>query len=218
MDLTLIQKICVWALPVLFAITLHEAAHGWCAYKLGDPTAKLLGRISINPLVHIDPLGTILVPLLVGYMSNFSFVFGWAKPVPITYQNFKNQRRDISLVSLAGPFANILMALFWALIFKILTLNLITNQELVKFIASACSAGIFINIILFCLNLLPIPPLDGSKVVSCLIPPKYAYYYDKLEPYGFMILIVLMYVGILNSILGPIVYFIMSIIRQSFNI
>lgn len=212
MELTLIQQICVWAIPVLFAITIHEAAHGYVAFKLGDPTAKLLGRVSLNPIVHIDPIGTIAVPLLVGYMSNFQFVFGWAKPVPITYQNFKNKRRDISLVSIAGPASNLLMALLWAILFKII-ISSFNVSEVTKFLVSAAQAGIIINTVLFALNMLPIPPLDGSKVASCLMPQKYAYHYDKLEPYGFIILMLLMVTHILQYMLLPIINVVLSILR-----
>ncbi len=209
MDLTLIQKICVWALPVLFAITIHEAAHGWAAYKLGDPTAKLLGRVSVNPLVHLDPIGSILVPLLLGLSTQFQMVFGWAKPVPITYENLKNKRRDVILVALAGPVSNLLMALFWGLCLK-LSSGSASTSSLFQFLAYSSIAGVAINLIIFSLNMLPIPPLDGSKVVSSLLPRKYAYHYDKLEPYGFIILLVLMWTQILGSILKPMMQLLFS--------
>jgi Zn-dependent protease len=217
MNLTLIQQICVWILPVLFAITIHEAAHGYVAYKLGDPTAKLLGRVSINPLVHIDPIGTIAVPLLVGILSNFQFVFGWAKPVPITYQNFKNKRRDISLVSIAGPVSNILMAILWAIFLKIIVSNFSFN-DLSSFLVNTAKAGIIINVVLFALNILPIPPLDGSKIASSLMPPKYAYHYDKIEPYGFIILMVLMFTNILQYILLPIISTALNFVKILINL
>lgn len=204
MPLTTIQQICVWALPVLFAITLHEAAHGWSAYKLGDPTAKLLGRVSLNPLVHIDPIGSILMPLLIGLSTNFTMMFGWAKPVPVTYENLKNKRRDVILVALAGPMANILMALMWGIGLKSFSGGA-ESSSIFQFFVYSSMAGIAINLILFALNILPIPPLDGSKVVSSLLPRRYAYHYDKIEPYGFLILLVLMWTNLLGMILQPIV-------------
>lgn len=217
MQLTLIQQICVWALPVLFAITLHEAAHGWCAYKLGDPTAKLLGRVSINPIVHIDPFGSILVPLLLGYFSNFQFIFGWAKPVPITYENLRNKKRDVSLVALAGPASNLLMALFWGLCLK-LTITSTQASDVIKFIANASMAGILINIVLFALNMLPIPPLDGAKIVSSLMPSKYSYHFDKLEPYGFVILMGLALTHTLHFLLQPILNILLTTISLIYNL
>lgn len=204
MELSIIQEICVWILPVLFAITLHEAAHGWVAYKLGDPTAKLLGRVTLNPLPHIDPIGTIAVPLLLGYMTHFQFLFGWAKPVPITPQNFKHLRKDSSLVAIAGPTANLLMALLWGITLKISLTMYQAGSTALEFLAYASKAGILINIVLFALNVLPIPPLDGSRVVSNLMPPRVAYYYDKLEPYGFLIIMVLAFSKLLNYLLTPI--------------
>lgn len=217
MSLTLIQQICIWALPVIFAITVHEAAHGWCAYQLGDPTAKLLGRVTLNPWVHIDPIGSILVPLVIGYLSHFQFIFGWAKPVPITYQNLKNKKRDISLVALAGPFSNLLMALFWAVSLK-LSVSGALSSDLLKFIALSSKAGISINAILFALNILPIPPLDGSKVLSCLMPSHYAYHYDKLEPYGFMILIALSFSGVLSALISPLLSLLFTFLSLLLNI
>lgn len=217
MPLTTIQQICVWALPVLFAITLHEAAHGWAAYKLGDPTAKLLGRVSLNPIVHIDLIGSILVPLLIGFSSNFSMMFGWAKPVPVTYENFKNKRRDVILVALAGPLANIFMAILWGICLKFSSPGAV-DSSLLQFLVYSSTAGVAINFILFALNILPIPPLDGSKVVSSLLPPKYAYHYDKIEPYGFIILIILMATHTLGFLLQPIVLTLFTGLKLLLNV
>ncbi|KTD74068.1 site-2 protease family protein [Legionella tucsonensis] len=204
-EFTLIQKICIWAIPILFAITLHEAAHAYVAYRCGDTTAKMLGRLSLNPLRHVDPMGTVFVPLLVGILTQFNFVIGYAKPVPISPNRFRHPRRDIIMVTLAGPFANLFMAFLWAACNKIaLILNPRTSMA-VLFLYAMSQAGVFINLILAALNLLPIPPLDGSRVVSSLLPPKQAMAYAKIEPYGFFILILLLFTGVLGMILTPII-------------
>lgn len=200
-ELTLIQKIAVWALPVLFAITLHEVAHGWAAAKLGDPTAKMLGRLTLNPFKHIDPLGTVVVPLALIIMSGF--VFGWAKAVPVTTRNFKKPERDMAWVALAGPMANLVMAVFWALMIK-LGMVLTGSFSGSQFLIYAGIAGVTINLILMLLNLIPIPPLDGSRVVTAFLPKPLAWQYNRLEPYGFFILLGLLLLGVLNTILmGP---------------
>lgn len=204
-EFTLIQQICIWALPVLLAITLHEAAHAYVANLCGDSTAKMFGRLSLNPLRHIDPIGTVLIPLLVGVLSNFNFVIGYAKPVPINWNQFRHPRRDMILVTLAGPFANILMAFIWAACFKIaLYMHPETSMSALFLIASA-RAGMIINLVLAALNLLPLPPLDGSRVVSSLLPPRKAMIYEKIEPYGFYILVILMFTGILSYIMTPLI-------------
>ena len=213
MDLSLVQKIAVAIIPILFAITLHEAAHGWCAYKLGDPTAKLLGRVSINPIVHIDPIGTILIPILLAYLTDFKIVFGWAKPVPVSPINFKNLRRDTALVAVAGPAANLLMALFWGVILRILVSGHFEPTMLIQFIFHCTQIGILINVVLIALNILPIPPLDGSRIVSSVLPPKAAYYYDKAEPYGFMILLGLVFTNLLQYLLFPTIYLLQNFLK-----
>ncbi|HHF7365030.1 TPA: site-2 protease family protein [Legionella bozemanae] len=204
-EFTLIQKICIWAIPILLAITLHEAAHAFVAYRCGDTTAKMFGRLSLNPLRHVDPIGTVAMPLLIGILTQFNFVFGYAKPVPINGSQFRHPRRDMILVTLAGPFANLFMAFLWAACDK---LALILNPRAsmaVLFLYATSQAGVFINLILAALNLLPIPPLDGSRVVSSLLPPKQAMAYAKIEPYGFFILILLVFTGVLGMILTPII-------------
>lgn len=207
LSLTFIQKIAIWTIPVLLAITLHEAAHAWAADRLGDSTAKMMGRLSINPLRHIDLFGTIVVPLLIAFMTQFQFVFGWAKPVPINGHQLRNPNRDMALVSFAGPAANLLMAFLWALCLKIsYSFNPQTFTPAL-FLALTAQAGIIINLILALLNLLPIPPLDGSKVLASALPPKQAMQYLKLEPYGFLILVILLISGILGSILNPLLYY-----------
>ena len=161
------QKIILWVIPLLFAITVHETAHGWIASKCGDPTAKLLGRLTLNPLKHIDPIGTIIVPAIL--FSLGGFIFGWAKPVPITWQNLKNPRRDMALVAAAGPLANLMMAFLWAGIAKI---AMGFDNDPVIYMAQI---GISINLVLMLLNLLPIPPLDGSRVVASFLSPTIRY-------------------------------------------
>ncbi|HHT0592676.1 TPA: site-2 protease family protein [Legionella anisa] len=204
-EFTLIQKICIWAIPILLAITLHEAAHAFVAYRCGDTTAKMLGRLSLNPIRHVDPIGTIVMPLLIGVLTQFNFVIGYAKPVPINANQFHHPRRDMILVTLAGPFANLFMTFLWAACDKLaLMLNPRTSMA-VLFLYATSQAGIFINLILAALNLLPIPPLDGSRVVSSLLPPRQAIAYAKIEPYGFFILILLVFTGVLGMILTPII-------------
>jgi len=200
-ELNNIQTFAIWVLPVLFAITLHEVAHGWMAMKLGDPTAKMLGRLTVNPAKHIDPIGTILVPGIL--MLTSGFIFGWAKPVPITWENLKNPRRDMAMVALAGPFANLLMAIFWALMMKLgMELSDTTSSWAYPLVLMG-NAGIAINLILMILNLLPILPLDGGRVLNSVLPPKIAYYFSKSEPYGLFIVLGLFFLGALAWVLSP---------------
>jgi Zn-dependent protease len=201
MELTLMQKIAVWALPVLFAITLHEVAHGWMASKLGDQSAKMLGRLSLNPLKHIDPIGTIIVPVTLLVLSGF--VFGWAKAVPVNANNFKNPKTDMAWVAIAGPAANVLMVLGWAVVIKVGLLLHPVDAVSAQFLIYSGIAGVSINLILILLNLLPIPPLDGSRVLSAFLSRPIAWQYNRLEPYGFFILLGLMFTGVLELLLIP---------------
>jgi Zn-dependent protease len=200
--LTIIQFAVVAVLPLLFAITVHETAHGWVASRLGDKTAMMLGRLTLNPLKHIDPMGTILIPGLLIILST-GFIFGWAKPVPVTWQNLRKPKRDMALVAVAGPLANLLMALAWALVAKlgvILTPDspwLGTPMELMG------RVGIFINAILMVLNLLPLPPLDGGRVLTGILPGPLSWRVSRIEPYGFFILIALLASGWLGKLIGP---------------
>lgn len=217
MELSLAQKIAVWALPLIFAITLHEVAHGFVAMLCGDYTARLSGRLSINPLKHIDPIGTVVLPLLMLVVSNF--VFGWAKPVPVDPRNFKNPRRDMALVALAGPVSNLLMALLWAGVAK-LGLQLMMQQSawVGRPLAYMGEAGIMINLVLAVLNLIPLPPLDGGNILKGLLPPRLAYKVAMIEPYSFFILILLLVSGVLTFIIGPPIEFLFSLIEQLFGL
>ena len=200
-ELNTIQKVAIWALPVIFAITAHEVAHGWVAKRLGDPTAMMLGRLTLNPIKHIDPLGTLVVPGLLLWMGGF--VFGWAKPVPVTWENLRNPRRDVAWVALAGPMANLVMALMWAGIMKIGLTLMDTSAWAAMPMAYMGAAGIEINLVLMLLNLIPIPPLDGGRVLGAVLPGPASYRLSRLEPYGFLILLVLMMTNVLTWIMAP---------------
>lgn len=202
--LTLVQRIAVWILPVIFAITVHEVAHGWVAKKYGDNTASMLGRLTLNPIKHVDILGTLIIPGLL-LISSAGFIFGWAKPVPVDLRYFKNPRKDMAIVALAGPVSNLLMALAWALIARV---GVIVEMEAItKPLVYMGMAGITINLVLALINLIPIPPLDGSRIVTGFLPNRLAWQYNKLERFGFIILIVLLYTGGLSYILGYPMYF-----------
>lgn len=202
-ELSALQRFSVWIVPVVLAITVHEVAHGWVAKQLGDPTAQRLGRLTLNPVKHIDPIGTILVPgvlLLLG-----GFIFGWAKPVPVTWENLRHPKRDMALVAAAGPGVNLLMALLWAGIAKGATVMSPDMQWFSTPLLYMGLAGVSINTVLAVLNLLPIPPLDGGRVAAGMLPGPMAYQLSRLEPYGFFILLALMVSGLLGQLLGPLV-------------
>jgi len=218
MELSIIQKIAVWALPLIFAITLHEVAHGWVASLFGDQTARMMGRLSINPVKHVDLVGTIIVPLIMLLFSNF--IFGWAKPVPVDPRNFhKHPHQTMAIVALAGPISNLLMALFWGLMAKVGVISaLMGNNWLGEPLLYMGGAGVMINVVLAILNFIPLPPLDGGKILAGLLPKRLAYYYSLIEPYGFFILILLMFSNILSTVMGPIVYFFISLIGSLFGL
>lgn len=216
--LTLIQKIAVWAIPVLLAITLHEAAHAWVANRCGDSTAKMLGRLSMNPFRHIDFIGTIIVPVVVAVLSQFQFIFGWAKPVPINWSRLHKPRRDTGLVAAAGPISNLIMAILWSVCLKIASMFHPETSRPILFLLLTAQAGIIINLILAFLNLIPVPPLDGSRIIVSLLPPRQAIQYLRLEPFGFIILIALLFTGILGWILNPLLTWSLHLINSLFNL
>jgi Zn-dependent protease len=207
MELGLLQKIIVFALPVIFAITLHEAAHGYAARRFGDLTAELEGRISLNPLRHIDPVGTILVPLVILLVSKLAggggILFGWAKPVPVNFRNLRRPKQDMLWVAAAGPGANVAMAIFWAAMIKLSFI--LQGGAFALPLALMGAAGVFINAILMALNLLPLPPLDGGRIAVSLLPPRWAYGLARVEPYGLFILIALMFTGLLGLFMWPLI-------------
>lgn len=216
LELTTIQQIVTWILPVLFAITLHEAAHALVANYFGDKTAKMLGRLSVNPLRHIDLIGTIIVPVITLILSGF--VFGWAKPVPINSSQLRNPRRDMVLVSAAGPLSNLIMAFLWACCLKLATMLDPNSSNIALFLLLTSRAGILINLLLAYFNLIPIPPLDGGRVVACLLPVRQALIYEKIEPFGFFILLALLLSGILGWLLNPAISWSLATIRFLFNL
>lgn len=206
---SIIQTLAIWALPVLFAVTLHEVSHGWAARYFGDNTAARMGRLSLNPLRHIDPIGTVLVPAVMVMFSGF--IFGWAKPVPVVAENMRRPRRHMAIVALAGPMTNLAMALAWAIILKICLLIGIGGY-VTRPLALMAQAGVLINLILMVLNLLPVPPLDGSRVLNGFLPERHARQVDRLEPYGLVILVVLLVTGVLGQVLYPPLAFLRSLV------
>jgi len=200
--LALPQLISVLVLPVLFAIIVHEVAHGWVAKYLGDPTAERLGRLTLNPIKHIDPIGTVLVPALL-ILLRTGFVFGWAKPVPVTWENLRHPKRDMAIVAAAGPVSNLLMAIGWALLAR-LGGALATSQPAIgEPLVYMGLGGILANVLLMVFNLLPLPPLDGGRVAVGLLPGPWAWQLSRVEPYGFFILIGLMITGLLGYLIWP---------------
>lgn len=200
-ELSVVQLIAIWVVPVLLAITVHETAHGWVAAKLGDTTAYMLGRLTLNPLKHIDPFGTILLPALMIMLAGIAL--GYAKPVPVNWNNLRHPKRDMAIVAAAGPFVNLLMAIGWALLIRA-GLALGENGVAMVFMGVA---GIFINVVLMVINMLPLPPLDGGRVAVGLLPGPWAYRFSRVEPWGFFILIGLLVTGILGWLLWPLIDF-----------
>ncbi len=201
--------LAVAALPLIFGITLHEVAHGWVARLRGDRTAQMLGRLTLNPIKHIDPVGTVVVPAATLLLSGF--IFGWAKPVPVTVENLKGGRRDMAMVAVAGPLSNLVQAVFWAGMIALAQLVHASSPEVARFLFYSGIAGVMLNVVLALLNLLPIPPLDGGRVVSALLPGRLSWQYDRIEPFGIWILLGALLLGVLGTVLWPAVLFVVSL-------
>jgi len=202
-ELSLVQRLAVVALPLIFAITVHEAAHGFVAWKLGDDTARRLGRITVNPIPHIDLVGTILVPIAMVLLVGFAI--GWAKPVPVDFTRLRSPRRDSALVAVAGPGVNLLMALIWSIVLVVAQHSLHAVHAVAYPLLLMAGAGVFINLMLMALNLLPVPPLDGGRILVGLLPLGAARVLAGIEPYGMFILIGLLATGLLGTILWPVI-------------
>ncbi|MBF8269644.1 MAG: Peptidase [Gammaproteobacteria bacterium] len=215
-DFSLLQNIIIYAIPILFAITVHEVAHGWVASKLGDQTAKLLGRLTLNPIKHIDPIGTILVPIV---LSTFGgFIFGWAKPVPVDWHNLRQPKRDMAWVAIAGPTSNLCMVLLWAGLIKLILVTAESSSGPVTALLEMAKIGVQVNSFLMILNLLPVPPLDGSRVLTAFLPPLWAYRYNRLERVGLIILLILLASGLLMKILDPLFFGFLALISRIFGL
>lgn len=215
-----IRRILISALPILIAITFHEVSHGYVAYKLGDPTAKMLGRLTLNPIAHIDIFGTILLPLMLVIATNGQFVFGYAKPVPINPMNFKNPRQGMALSAAAGPLTNLVLAFFSVLILKLVVIPLASvlpvsvTETVLSPLAMIFKASVVMNVVLASFNMIPIPPLDGGRVLAGLLPSRHASSFGKIEPFGFIIVIVLIYSGVANYIIMPVIDFFLKLFRM----
>ncbi len=192
----LIQTVSVYAIPVIFAITLHEAAHGYAAKHFGDNTAYMMGRVTLNPFPHIHLVGTILLPLLLYFSTSGALLFGFAKPVPVDFGNLRHPKRDMVWVALAGPASNLVQAIVWALLYVVYTDFGVSE----KFFLAMCKAGVLSNVVMFAFNLFPLPPLDGGRIVVGLLPWKQAYQFSRIEPYGFYIVMALVVTGVVNHL------------------
>lgn len=192
---SIMQTVAIYAIPVLFAITVHEAAHGYAARHFGDNTAWMLGRITLNPLKHIDPLGTIAMPLLLLFATSGAFLFGYAKPVPVNFGQLRHPKRDMIWVALAGPGANVIMAVFWVLFGYALVVMGVEE----RFFLEMARAGLLVNLVLFALNMFPLPPLDGGRILVGLLPLRQAMTVSRIEPFGFFIVLALVFTGILGT-------------------
>jgi Zn-dependent protease len=200
----IIQTVLIYALPVLFAITVHEAAHGYVARALGDNTAYVLGRVTLNPIKHIDPIGTIAMPLLLYFATSGAFLFGYAKPVPVNFGHLRRPKRDMIWVALAGPASNFIQAILWAIVFTVLTASGVDE----RFFLEMAKAGVLVNLVMWAFNLFPLPPLDGGRIVAGLLPARAAYTFSRIEPFGFFIVLGLVIAGVLGSLwLRPLISF-----------
>ncbi|MDT8375812.1 MAG: site-2 protease family protein [Mariprofundaceae bacterium] len=200
----IVRGISIWALPVVLAVVLHEVAHGWVADRLGDNTARFMGRLTLNPIKHIDPFGTVLIPLML-IVAGSPFLFGYAKPVPVDFRKLRNPKRDMVWVALAGPLTNLLLALASTLLLALAVKMPQSMIWMAEPLALMCQASIIINLVLFIFNLLPLPPLDGGRVAVGLLPASMGYPLARLEPYGFLIIVGLLLLGVLQTVIGPLV-------------
>ncbi len=210
------ENLIVIGIPLLFAITLHEAAHGYVARFLGDSTAEKMGRITLNPIAHVDLIGTILIPFFILFFSSGAFLFGYAKPVPVNPLYFKNPRRDMAYVAIAGPFSNFLMALFWTFILKLSFSN--GASDAASFLGQMASAGILVNLVLIALNLIPIPPLDGGRIAVGFLPLRAAAVLNKMEPYGLVIILILLFTDLLSKIINPFIALLTRLLSVIFSV
>ena len=192
----LIQTVLIYALPVLFAITIHEAAHGYVARYFGDNTAAMMGRVTLNPLKHIDPVGTILMPLLLYFSTSGAFLFGYAKPVPVRFDQLRHPKRDMIWVALAGPASNFIQAIIWA----VLLLALAASDMQERFFIEMCRAGVMVNLVMWAFNLFPLPPLDGGRILVGLLPWRQAHMVSRIEPWGFFIVMGLVIAGVVGTL------------------
>ena len=210
----LIQTVLIYALPVIFAITLHEAAHGYAAQRLGDPTAAMMGRVTLNPFPHIDPIGTILMPLLLYFSTGGTFLFGYAKPVPVRFDRLRHPKRDMVWVALAGPGMNLLQALLWGVLLYVLVGAGLTE----RFFLEMCKAGMLTNVVMFVFNLFPLPPLDGGRILVGLLPWRQALMVSRIEPWGFYIVMALVITGVISSVwMRPLMDLTFDLLRLSLS-
>ncbi len=201
----IVRGISIWAIPVMLAIVLHEVAHGWVADRLGDNTARWMGRLTLNPLKHVDPFGTIFIPLMLLVLQS-PFIFGYAKPVPVDFRKLRRPKQDMVWVALAGPVTNLVLAVLSTMLLALLVKMPAAMNWLIEPVALMCQASILINMVLCIFNLLPLPPLDGGRIAVGLLPGPMAYQLSRLEPYGFIIVIVLLLLGLFQAILGPLIF------------
>ncbi len=216
----IIRQIAISAVPILFAVVFHELSHGLAAYKLGDPTAKMLGRLTLNPIAHLDIIGTVIMPITLYVMTNGQFVFGYAKPVPINPMNFRNPRRDMALSAAAGPVSNILVATVSMLLLKYVAIPIGVfspewfDKQVIEPISLMLQASIIVNTVLAVFNMFPLPPLDGGRVVAGFLPTRYAQIYDRIEPFGMIIVLVLVVTGMTSYFIYPLVRVVLNLLKM----